>query len=86
MRKLDLALATVMRFVCIGCLVLIFLIVTVSVFNRFGGFMSMGWADEVIELLFAWLVFLGAACLWREHSHFCVDLLPQRLVDRRAHV
>jgi TRAP-type C4-dicarboxylate transport system permease small subunit len=79
MKKFDLALAAALRAVCLACLVLLFLIITLSVLNRFGGFMSMGWADEVIELLFAWLVFLGAACLWREHSHFCVDMLPQRL-------
>jgi TRAP-type C4-dicarboxylate transport system permease small subunit len=79
MKKLDLALAAVLRSVCITCLVLLFLIILMSVFNRFTAFLSMGWADEIIELLFAWLVFLGAACLWRDNSHFCVDMLKGRL-------
>lgn len=79
MRKFDLALAAVLRGLCIACLGLLFIIVLMSVLNRFGAFMSMGWADEIIELLFAWLVFLGAACLWRDNSHFCVDMLKVRL-------
>lgn len=81
MKKFDLALAAVLRGLCIACLALLFMIILMSVLNRFGAFMSMGWADEIIELLFAWLVFLGAACLWRENSHFCVDMLKVRLTD-----
>lgn len=79
MKKFDLALAAVLRGLCIACLGLLFVIILMSVLNRFGAFMSMGWADEIIELLFAWLVFLGAACLWRDNSHFCVDMLKVRL-------
>lgn len=79
MKKFDLALAAALRGLCIACLVLLFMIILMSVLNRFGAFMSMGWADEIIELLFAWLVFLGAASLWRENSHFCVDMLKVRL-------
>lgn len=82
MKRLDLALAAVLRGLCIGCIVLLFLIVTLSVVNRFGAFMSMGWADELIELLFAWLVFLGAACLWREGGHFRIDMLAGRLAEK----
>lgn len=79
MNKFDLALGAVLRGICNICLVLLFIIISVSVVNRFAAVMSMGWADEIIEFLFAWLVFLGAACLWRERSHFRVDMLQQRL-------
>ena len=79
---LDRLVYTAMRFICIVCLMLLFVIVTVSVVNRFTGSMSMGWSDEIIELLFAWLVFLGSACLWRDHAHFGVDLLPGLLHGR----
>jgi TRAP-type C4-dicarboxylate transport system permease small subunit len=82
MKRLDRVLAAVLRGVCVACIVLLFLIVTVSVVNRFGAFMSMGWADELIELLFAWLVFLGTACLWREGAHFRIDMLAQRLAGK----
>ena len=84
MKRFDLALGAMLRGVCNTCLVLLFTILTMSVINRFGAFMSMGWADEIIELLFAWLVFLGAACLWRERSHFRVDMLQQRLAGTES--
>ena len=83
MIKIDRVLFAAMRAICITCLLLLFLIITASVVNRFANFMSMGWADEIIELLFAWLIFLGAACLWRDHSHFSVDILPRRLRGSR---
>ena len=78
MKRLDALLAAALRGLCIACLLLLFGIVAVSVLNRFVGWVSMGWADELIELLFAWMLFIGAACLWRERAHFCVDLLAQR--------
>ncbi|NQW83031.1 MAG: TRAP transporter small permease subunit [Alcaligenaceae bacterium] len=84
MRRADLALAYTLRVLCMTCLVLLFMIILLSVVNRFAAFMSMGWSDEIIELLFAWLVFLGAASLWRENSHFCVDLLKVRLAGTRS--
>jgi len=82
-KRLDQGLAAAMRALCIVCLLLLFAIVALSVLNRFAGFTSMGWADELIELLFAWLLFIGAACLWRERAHFCVDLMPHTLRGTR---
>ena len=82
MDALDRFIYGSMRAICMLCLGLLFLIVTVSVVNRFTGLMSMGWSDEIIELLFAWLVFLGSACLWRDHGHFGVDLLPSLIHGR----
>lgn len=84
MKRFDLALAALLRAVCMVCLVLLFLAITASIVNRVGGFMSMGWSDELIELLFAWLVFLGTASLWRDGAHFRIDLLERRLAGRRG--
>ena len=58
--------------------------VAAGVLVRFLPFASMGWADEIIELAFAWLVFLGAASLWRDRTHFRVDLLPTKLGNSKA--
>lgn len=57
------------------CLVLLLAIVAFMVLNRFAGIASLGWTDEIVELLFAWMVFIGAAAVWRERAHFCVDAL-----------
>jgi TRAP-type C4-dicarboxylate transport system permease small subunit len=44
----------------------------------------MGWADEVVELAFAWMVFLGTAALWRENAHIAVTFLPDLLAGTRG--
>jgi TRAP-type C4-dicarboxylate transport system permease small subunit len=58
------------------CLVSLFLLISAGVFVRFVPFTSMGWADEIVEFGFAWMVFFGTTVLWRERSHFRVDLIP----------
>jgi TRAP-type C4-dicarboxylate transport system permease small subunit len=40
--------------------------------------------DEIVELLMAWLTFLGAAALWREGALFRVELLEFLLPPRLA--
>lgn len=45
---------------------------------------SMHWFDEIVELLFAYLVFYGAAALWGTKGHFSVgDWISKRLPDVR---
>lgn len=84
MKRFGGALSALLRGLCIACIVLLFLIITLSVINRLVGLTSMGWADELIELLFAWLVFLGAARLWGEGAHFRIDMLARRLAGTNA--
>jgi TRAP-type C4-dicarboxylate transport system permease small subunit len=60
------------------------ILIGAGIFVRFIPFFPMGWADEVIELAFAWMVFIGSAVLWRERTHFRVDLIPNWLAGSRA--
>lgn len=73
-----------MRWISIGSLVSLWFLVAAGVFVRFVPISSMGWADEIIEMAFAWMVFLGAAVLWRGRSHFRVEALPLRLAGKNA--
>jgi TRAP-type C4-dicarboxylate transport system permease small subunit len=57
---------------------------TGNVFFRFVPIYSMGWYDEIVELLFAWLVFIGAAALWRENTHFRVEWFYAKFENRFA--
>ena len=57
------------------CFVLLLLIVSAMVLNRLTGIASLGWTDEIVELLFAWMVFIGTAAVWRVRGHFCVNAL-----------
>lgn len=84
MSNLDRTVASAMRTLCIVCIVLLLLLLTGNVLFRFVPIMSMGWYDEIVEMLFAWLVFIGAAVLWRENSHFRVEWLSSKLGNRTA--
>ena len=55
------------------------LLMVINVLNRFFPVLNLSWFDEIVEGLFAWLVFLGSAELWRENEHFTVTFLPDWL-------
>jgi TRAP-type C4-dicarboxylate transport system permease small subunit len=78
------ALIVALRWGSMACLVSLLLLLTAVVFVRFVPLASMGWSDEIVEFTFAWMVFLGAAALWRDGSHFRVELVPQWLAGSRA--
>lgn len=82
--RLDRILAFTMRGICISCLFFLLLLLAANVFFRFVTILSMGWFDEIVELLFAWLVFIGAAALWRENSHFRVEWIYAKFENRPA--
>ena len=45
---------------------------------------SFHWFDEIVEFLFAALVFYGAAALWGSKKHFCVgDLISKHLKNQK---
>jgi TRAP-type transport system small permease protein len=81
--KIDGWLTAMMKWTSAFCLAILVLLVGAGVFVRFVPVSSMGWADEIIELVFAWLVFFGAAWLWRNRTHFKVDLLESLIAGTR---
>ncbi|AVO38653.1 TRAP transporter small permease [Pukyongiella litopenaei] len=36
------------------------------------------WTLDLAQLLFTWLIFVGAAVALRRHAHYSVDILPER--------
>jgi len=74
----------VMRWGSVGCLASIFILISAGIFVRFVPISSMGWADEIVEFGFAWMVFLGSALLWKERTHFRVDFIPIWLAGTQA--
>ena len=82
--RADEFIALFLRRGSITMMMALVVLVAAGVLVRFLPFASMGWADEIIELAFAWLVFLGAAALWRDRTHFRVDLLPIKLGNSKA--
>ncbi|MBI3121127.1 MAG: TRAP transporter small permease [candidate division NC10 bacterium] len=77
--KAERRLAAALRWGSILCLVALLFLLAGGVLVRFVPVVSMGWADEIVELSFAWMVFLGTAALWRSHEHIAIDFIPQAL-------
>ena len=77
--KAERGLAAALRWGSILCLVALLFLLAGGVLVRFVPVVSMGWADEIVELSFAWMVFLGTAALWRSHEHIAIDFIPQAL-------
>jgi TRAP-type C4-dicarboxylate transport system permease small subunit len=82
--KIDRGLATFLKWFTVASLVCLLILIAAGVFVRFVPVSSMGWADEIIHLGFAWIVFLGAVTLWRDGTHFRVDLIPSWLAGTKA--
>ncbi|RJQ49494.1 MAG: TRAP transporter small permease [Desulfobacteraceae bacterium] len=78
--KADRAAVASLKILSIACFVLLFFLIGAGVFVRFVPIASMGWADEIIELNFAWMVFLGTAILLRKGILFRVDFFT-RMVE-----
>lgn len=81
-RALDLVVGRALRGLAIGCLVSLFCLLFVNVVARTFRFAGFAWFDEIVQGLFAWMVFVGAAALWREKDHFQVDWIPDMLKGR----
>lgn len=80
LKKLDAVLAGIMKVVTVGCCISIAVILFTRVIIRFTPLMlNLSWTDEVVAWLMAWMIFIAAALIAREKSHFSVDLLPTKL-------
>jgi len=83
-KKSEQILSLFLRWGSITCLITLLFFIAAGVFVRFVPISSMGWADEIIEFAFAWMVFLGATALWRARGHFRVEVLSERLAGSKA--
>lgn len=84
LKSLDRLLGGALRWIAILGLVALFVLLFANVIVRTFQIASVAWFDEVVQWLFAWTVFAGAAALWREGEHFKVDILESLLADGRA--
>jgi TRAP-type C4-dicarboxylate transport system permease small subunit len=81
----DTPLTSFLRGLTSLCMVGLLVLVSALILLRVGIFsVSLEWSDEVIELLFAWMVFIGTAIVWVRREHIVVDLIPQMLAGTRA--
>lgn len=71
LKIIDRHILNTLKAVAITVFVCLTVLITANVFVRFFPVASLHWFDEIIELLYAYMVFYGAAALWitREHIH-----------------
>jgi TRAP-type C4-dicarboxylate transport system permease small subunit len=82
--QMDGILGTTLQWVSSLAMVALWILVTAAVIFRIVPIVSMGWSDEIVELAFAWMIFLCAADLCRQRKHFVVDLIPNMLAGTGA--
>jgi len=82
--QLDGILGTTLRWGSSLAMVVLWILITAAVIFRIVPIVSMGWSDEIVELMFAWMIFLCSADLCRQRKHFVVDLIPNLLAGTRA--
>ncbi len=73
----------VLRCVCVTCFALLLLILAGNVFVRFFPVVAFFWFDEIVEWLFAWMVFFGAAALWARDEHFRLEWINDKIKGTR---
>jgi len=61
-----------LKVLTIGSFIFLTILITANVIVRLFPVVSLHWFDEIIELLYAYLVFYGAAALWILRGHISV--------------
>lgn len=79
LRTIDRAVGIALRTIAILMFVALFLILAANVFFRWFPLLSMGWLDEIVQLCFAYMVFIGAAEIWRMRDHFKINWIEDKL-------
>lgn len=70
LKKIDRIALMVLKALTITLFLLLSLLVSANVFVRFVPVVSLHWFDEIVEMLYAYLTFYGAAALWITREHF----------------
>jgi TRAP-type transport system small permease protein len=82
---IDRVLTSVIKWMTIILFFVLTLIITANILLRIFPVTSLHWADEIVELSFAWMVFFGAAGVWMVKGHFSVgDWIGKAVKNERA--
>jgi TRAP-type C4-dicarboxylate transport system permease small subunit len=81
--KIDRIALRVLKALTITLFLLLSLLVSANVLVRFVPVVSLHWFDEIVEMLYAYLIFYGAAALWITREHFSVgDWIGGRIIKK----
>lgn len=77
--RLDNKLAHAYKWGVIACFLGLFALLSLGILQRTFPLMKVPGYDELVELLFAWMVMVGSLALWREGTLYRVELLERSL-------
>lgn len=80
--RLDRALALACRWIVVACFLGLFLLLSLGIAQRFAPSIKLSGYDELVELLFGWMTFVGALALWREGALYRVNTIDRFLPHR----
>jgi TRAP-type C4-dicarboxylate transport system permease small subunit len=80
--RIDAAVALACRWAVVGCLLGLFVLLSLGIVQRAVPVFTMTGYDELVELLFAWMTFAGGVALWREGTLYRVDIADRLLPPR----
>jgi TRAP-type C4-dicarboxylate transport system permease small subunit len=80
----DRGLVTLLRFICVACFTVLFVLLVGNVFVRYVPVWAFFWFDEIVEWMFAWMVFFGAAALWARDEHFRLEWINEKIKGTAA--
>jgi TRAP-type transport system small permease protein len=84
LKSIDQVILKTLKAITITSFVFLTILISANVLVRFFPVASLHWFDEIIELLYAYLVFYGSAALWILHEHFGVgDWIEKRISNSR---
>ncbi len=82
LKKMDDVVEKILYVISAVCLVSLFALLVLNVFFRFFPIYTIGWFDEIVELLFAWMVFCQAAVLWKHNEHPYIDIIESKIKSK----
>lgn len=84
LRSIDKVILKLLKALTIVIFVILTILISANVFVRIFPIVSLHWFDEIIELLYAYLIFYGASALWITREHFGVgDWIEKRIRNIR---
>ncbi|MCX5883976.1 MAG: TRAP transporter small permease subunit [Deltaproteobacteria bacterium] len=72
LQGVDRFVLALLKAFAILCFISLTILISANVFVRFVPVISLHWFDEIIELLYAYMIFYGAAALWITREHISV--------------
>jgi TRAP-type C4-dicarboxylate transport system permease small subunit len=80
--RLDRIVAATCRWTVVACFLGLFLLLSLGIVQRLLPLVKLSGYDELVELLFIWMTFIGAVALWREGALYRVEAIDRLLNPR----